>query len=63
MDKLVVKEFDITEDITKTSIGEMYKVGDKYSYFFDPSTGKYYRPKEGFEVTGDLKDKFIEVKE
>jgi len=56
--KLVVVEFTIEE-------GEMvveYEMGEIYSYFVDPETGKYYRPKTTFEVTGDnLEDLFEEV--
>lgn len=47
--KLLVKEFVIPED---NSV-KLPQPGFKYSYFFDPETGKYYRPKSTFEVTGD----------
>ena len=54
--KLIVEEF--TVDGTEGS----FEIGEKYSYFKDPETGKYYRPLEGFTITGeDLSDRFIEV--
>ena len=54
--KLIVKEFAVDEDSGDLEIGE------KYSYFYDEQTGKYYRPKNSFFVTGkDLEDLFIEV--
>ena len=35
---------------------------NKLSYFTDPTTGKYYRPKSTFEVTGEnLEELFEEV--
>ena len=59
MKKLVVEEFTVTGKARDLEIGE------KYSYFKDPETGKYYRPIEGFTVTadedGDLSDRFIEI--
>ena len=59
MKKLVVEEF--TFDGTQREL----EIGEQYSYFTDPETGKYYRPIEGFTVTanedGDLNDRFIEV--
>ena len=61
MKKLIVKEFIVTEKDLKPerSLG----IGEKYSYFQDPETGKFYRPREGFEVTSehDLSKLFIEV--
>lgn len=60
MKKLIVKEFQITEEDSKPE--RQLKIGDKYSYFQDPETGKYYRPKEGFVITRkNLIDHFIEV--
>lgn len=54
--KLVVQEFEVQES------SEQLPAGDKFSYFVDPETGKYYRPVDGFTVTGeDLSDRFIEV--
>jgi len=59
MKKLVVEEF--TFDGTQREL----EIGEQYSYFKDPETGKYYRPIEGYTVTanedGDLNDRFIEV--
>lgn len=58
--KLVVVEFTNETDRLINS-----KAGEKFSYFQDPETGKYYRPVDGFTVTingdGDLSDRFIEV--
>ena len=54
--RLVVKEVIVTEDSVPMEVGEIV------SYFVDPETGKYYRPKEIFEVSGDdLSKNFIEV--
>jgi hypothetical protein len=54
--KLVAVEFTVDEDCEELELGE------KYSYFVDPVTGKYYRPIDGFEITGDnLNDLFVEV--
>lgn len=54
--KLVVKEFMIGESV------EQAPVGYKYSYFFDPQTGKWYRPKQSFVVEGDnLEELFEEI--
>ena len=54
--KLIVKEFEVKESSGSLSVGA------KYSYFQDPSTQKYYRPKEVFEVTGvELETLFEEV--
>jgi len=56
MKRLVVSEF-VVEDGMKP-----IKTGEKFSCFVDPETGRYYRPVEGFEVTGeDLSDRFVEV--
>ena len=57
MKKLIVKEFVI--DGTE----ERRKIGEKYSFFQDPETGKYYEPVEGFTVESDidLSDRFREV--
>ena len=56
--KLVVVEFEAEED----EIVREYKKGERYSWFQDPETGKYYRPRETFTVTGEnLEDLFIEV--
>ena len=63
MERLVVKEFEIKESELEDKTGDHYDVGEKYSYFYDPETNKYYRPKECFEVRGkNLEDKFEEVK-
>jgi hypothetical protein len=47
--KLVVVEFEVGDGNPPT----LADVGFKYSYFQDPLTGKYYRPKSTYEVTGD----------
>jgi len=59
MKKLIVEEFTVNGTERNLEIGE------KYSYFKDPETGKYYRPTEGFivESDSDLNDRFVEVKE
>ena len=55
--KLIVKEFQTKKEEVLT-----IKTGYSYSYFQDPETGKYYRPKPGFVITGeDLQEKFIEI--
>jgi len=60
--KLVVKEFTIEKDDTEKWKKETLIVGSKYSHFIDPKTKKFYRPVEGFSVTGeDLSDRFIEL--
>ncbi len=57
MKKLVAVEFVVDENSRQLELGE------KYSHFQDPETGKYYRPAPGFTVEGDadLNDRFIEV--
>lgn len=63
--KLVAKEFLVDEETAQKTIGEQYKVGDKFSYMQDPETGKNYMPKEGFTIEADegqdLNDLFVEV--
>lgn len=61
--KLIVKEFEVDKCDVSEKIGKWWEVGEKYSYFVDPETGKHYRPRETFEVTGDdLEQLFVEVK-
>jgi hypothetical protein len=56
--KLIVEEFEVTKD------DKPPKPGFWYSYFKDPDTGKWYRPKASFEVTGEnLEELFDEVVE
>ncbi len=57
MKKLVAVEFVVDESSRQLALGE------KYSHFQDPETGKYYRPAPGFTVgsEADLSDRFIEV--
>lgn len=56
--KLIVKEFEATGKEPKA------KQGFRFSYFHDPETGKWYRPKPTFEVTGEnLEELFEEVEE
>jgi hypothetical protein len=58
MKKLIAKEFAVTE----VDVSAQYKAGEKYSHFMDPETGKFYRPVDGFTVTGkDLSDRFVEI--
>ena len=51
--------------ITQKDLNIQYKVGEKYSHFQDPDTGKWYRPKDGFEIVAmegrDLAERFIEI--
>ena len=55
--KLVVEEFEVGEEPP-----EVAEKGYKYSYFKDPETGRFYRPKSSFEVTGEnLEDLFVEI--
>ena len=57
MKELIVEEFTVREE----DVIRVY-VGQKYSYFKDPETGKYYRPSVKFHITGDLDaDCFVEV--
>lgn len=56
--KLVVEEFVVKPGDEV----EVAQPGYKYSYFKDPETGKYYRPKSTFNVTGkNLEELFEEV--
>ena len=56
--KLVVEEFEVAPEQKV----EVAQPGYKYSFFKDPETGKYYRPKSTFTVTGEnLEDLFEEV--
>ena len=50
--KLVVKEYEVTEDDV-TNADRSLGVGDRYSYFFDEETGKFYAPRDGYTVLGD----------
>jgi len=58
--KLTVVEFVVTqEDLAEP---RLLAAGDVYTYFRDEESGKYYRPVDGFTVTGeDLSDRFIEI--
>jgi len=59
MKKVIVKEFTV-----QPGDAERLRIGEKYSCFVDPETGRYYRPVDGFEVHGDdLSDRFIEISE
>lgn len=61
MKKLVAREYIVTEEIIATMTGQ-WKVGDRFSYLFDPETDKVYMPKDGFVVTGEnLEELFFEV--
>lgn len=55
--KLIVEEFEVGNEPVEPA-----QKGFRYSYFKDPETGKYYRPKESFTVTGEnLEDLFEEA--
>ena len=54
--KLVVEEFEVNE----SNPAAPADMGFKYSYFKDPLTGKYYRPKSTYEVTGDDLEQLFE---
>ena len=60
--KLIVREFIVDEGDKDRQL----EIGERYTYFQDPDTGKFYQPVEGFTViaedSGDLSDRFIEVK-
>ena len=61
---LVAREFTVQqEDVEKPE--RRLAVGEKYVYFEDTDTGKYYRPVEGFRVEAvgpvELSDRFVEV--
>lgn len=59
MKKLVAREFIVN------GTEKQLDVGDRYSYFEDPETGKYYRPISGFTIEGDedLSLRFVWVPE
>lgn len=55
--KLIVEEF-----IIETERNIAFFPGEVYSHFKDPETGKYYRPKKSFSVTGEnLEELFDEI--
>lgn len=58
--KLIAKEFVVTESDLEPE--RNLEIGDRYAYFLDPETGKYYRPNNDFIVTAtgdtDLADLF-----
>ncbi len=66
MKKLIVEEFQVDEKTVEKRIGDQYEVGEVYSHFKDPETGKFYRPRKEFIVEAregeNLKDRFIEIK-
>lgn len=56
--KLVVEERIVLESDEPVS----YEIGEIFSYFTDPETGKFYRPIGGYEVKGDdLEKLFVEI--
>lgn len=58
--KLIVIEYTVTKEMLAPERG--LQVGDKFSHFYDEETGKFYRPKDGYTVTGDnLEELFCEV--
>ncbi|MGB1270431.1 MAG: hypothetical protein ACPG5T_00010 [Endozoicomonas sp.] len=65
MKTLIVEEFEITEELSQEQLKDHWNVGDKFTHFKDPETGKLYQPKKGFMVTakdgGDLSDRFEEI--
>jgi hypothetical protein len=57
--RLVAVEFTVEEEDENPV---KHELGEKYSYLQDPETGKFYRPKAGWEVKGeDLSTMFVEV--
>jgi hypothetical protein len=59
--KLIVKEFTVTQELIDKA-NRSLEVGDKYSYFYDEESKKYYRPKDTFIVASiDLEKYFEEV--
>lgn len=60
MKKLIVREFIVSKEQSNRAV--IHAEGEMYSYFYDPDTGKHYRPCKDFEVTGDdLSRLFVEV--
>ena len=58
--KLIVREFEVDKYDRKKH--RLPQIGEKYTHFQDPDTGKWYRPVDGFTVTGeDLSDRFVEI--
>lgn len=58
INKLVVKEFEVGVN----EVPEIARPGYGYSFFQDPETGKWYRPRATFQVTGEnLEELFIEI--
>jgi hypothetical protein len=61
MEKLIFKTFFVTKGEAENSSG-MWTEGEIYGFFQDPSTGKFYRPNDGFITTGANLDKlFTEI--
>uniref|UniRef100_A0A6H1Z9Y0 Uncharacterized protein n=1 Tax=viral metagenome TaxID=1070528 RepID=A0A6H1Z9Y0_9ZZZZ len=59
--KLIVKQFKVTKKDFHDPTRRL-QIGETYTYFQDPKTGKYYNPKKSFKVTGEnLADLFTEV--
>lgn len=58
--KLVATEYTVSKEMMSPE--HSLQVGDKFSYFYDEETGKVYRLKDGYTVTGDnLEELFCEV--
>lgn len=58
MKKLVAKEFEVKAGVEPVA----QPIGLKYTYLVDPETGKFYRPVNGWTVTGEnLSEMFVEV--
>lgn len=59
--KLVAREFTVTEE-DMVQAERNLEVGERYSYFFDEETEKFYAPVAGYTVLGDdLDGMFYEV--
>lgn len=55
--KLVAVELEVDEEYS-----QVYPAGFKYVHFQDQTTGKWYKPKPGFEVHGEnVLDLFDEI--
>lgn len=58
--KLKVIEFTMSAEEAAAPV--KFDEGYKYSYFYDEETGKYYSPKENFELEiDDIDNNFFEV--
>ena len=57
----MLKKLVAQEVVCENRTSYVAEIGHKYTVFEDPVTGKFYRPVDGFTVTGNnLEDRFIE---